>query len=235
MRQAHIAELNKKIAKGGPRDEMEALHARLRLAQRLQPMDRYYLVAEELTEKIARWNLERKSKGAATYHVCTGGGPGIMEAANRGAKGSGDVSLGFGSTRPDWGALNPYVDTDSAFEFHYSFMRKYWMAYKCMGLIVFPGGLGCLDELFELLMLVSSRKIKHRLPIVLVGKEHWNKAINWGYLVESGMISESALDIVRFKDTADEVMEHLKDQVALNDVEEAARALVEPPAKKLRI
>ena len=98
-----------------------------------------------------------------------------MEAANRGAHNKGALTLGFGSTRPAWGNLNKYVSEQGAFEFHYFFMRKFWMAYKCMGLIVLPGGYGSLDELFELLALLSSKKITHNVPIILVGTDFWKK------------------------------------------------------------
>jgi len=212
-RSKQIADLEKQVKAGGPRDELEGLAAKIRFSKKLQPMDRYYAIAVELGEKLARWSRERHEKGLSTYHVVTGGGPGVMEAANRGAQSAGEFTLGFGSTRPEWGRMNKYVSEAGAFEFHYFFMRKFWMAYRCMGLVVFPGGYGSLDELFELLALVSSRKVTHHLPIVLVGKEHWKKAVNFEYLVECGMLSQENVDLMVYMDTAEEVFDHLVGQV----------------------
>jgi hypothetical protein len=216
-REAQIVEFNKAVQKGGPRDEMEALGAKISFAKKMQHMDRYYVVAMELAGKIARWSQERKEQGLPTYNVCSGGGPGIMEAANRGAAAAGGQTLGLGSTRPEWGHMNKYVPQDCAFEFHYFFMRKFWCMYKCMGLVAFPGGYGSMDELFETLVLVSSHKIEHRMPIILVGKDYWKKAINWDYLVECSMLSQQHVDLITFLDTADEAFELLKDQVRQAD------------------
>lgn len=216
-RSKQIADIELKLKGGGPRDESEALNARLRFAKKMVPMDRFYSVALELGGKIATWNKERVAAGKTQYNVLTGGGPGVMEAANRGAHQAGEVTLGFGSTRPEWGQMNQYVTEDGAFEFHYFFMRKFWMAYKCMGLIVLPGGYGTLDELFEILSLMSAKRINHRLPVILVGKEHWQKVVNWEYLVETQMLSQQHYDMVTFMDTADEAFNFLKDQIEAAD------------------
>merc|ERR550532_353641 len=156
-----------------------------------------------------------------------------MEAANRGARLGGAATLGFGSTRPEWGTMNKYVSSEGAFEFHYFFMRKFWMAYKCMGLVVLPGGYGCLDELFELLQLVSSKKIAHKLPIVLLGKEHWKKAINFDYLVECSMLSAESVALFVYMDTAEEAFQYLVNQVTLAD-KTGENAVVED-AKRRRL
>merc|ERR1719343_1328139 len=166
----------------------------------------------ELAAKMAQWSRQRQEQGLPNYHVCSGGGPGIMEAANRGAESVGQMTLGFGSSRPEWGSMNKYVSPGGAFEFHYFFMRKFWMAYKCMGLVVLPGGYGTLDELFEILQMIQAKRITHRLPIVLLGKEHWKKAINWDYLVESQMLTAESVNWVKFMDSAEEAFEYLKEQ-----------------------
>merc|ERR1719379_20110 len=178
-RAAQVSQLEKKMKQGGPRDELEGLAAKIRYAKGLEKMDKYYSITMELTAKLGKWNKDRAAQNLPNYHVLTGGGPGIMEAANRGSSEAGMASLGFGSSRPEWGKMNPYVSEQGAFEFHYMFMRKFWMAYKCMGLVVLPGGYGTLDELFEMLQMISAKKINHRLPVILLGKDHWKKAVNW--------------------------------------------------------
>lgn len=233
-RRKQLAELELKVKAGGPRDELEGYRAKIRFGKGLEPMDRFYLVAMELADMIARWSHERQGKGLTTFHVCTGGGPGVMEAANRGARMAGAVTLGFGSTRPEWGNMNKYVSPEGAFEFHYFFMRKFWMAYKCMGLLVFPGGYGSLDELFEMLALVSSKKITHNLPIVLVGKEHWKKAINFDYLVECSMLSREMLDLIVYADTAQEAFDHLVQQAEQADMS-GENDVVEEAKKRRRV
>mmetsp|Transcript_13470 Transcript_13470/g.24214 ORF Transcript_13470/g.24214 Transcript_13470/m.24214 type:complete len:335 (+) Transcript_13470:92-1096(+) len=216
-RRKHIADLEALIKVGGDEEEVAGLLAKLAFTKKVMGMDKYYVMAMELAEKLGNWNKDRVSKGRSSYHVCTGGGPGIMEAANRGAASTDELTLGFATTRPEWKRLNKYVSEEGAFEFHYFFMRKFWMAYKCMGLVVLPGGYGSMDELFELLSLLSSKKIQHRLPIILLGKEHWKKAINFEYLVECGMLAEEHLKLITFADTVEEAFEILVEQVHQSD------------------
>mmetsp|Transcript_70403 Transcript_70403/g.205912 ORF Transcript_70403/g.205912 Transcript_70403/m.205912 type:complete len:329 (-) Transcript_70403:127-1113(-) len=232
-RTKQIAELEGKVKAGGPRDELEALRAKIQFSKKLQYMDKYYTIAMELGEKIARWSRERQDKGLSTYHVVTGGGPGVMEAGNRGAHSVGEMTLGFGSTRPEWGRMNKYVSQGGAFEFHYFFTRKFWMAYKCMGLVAFPGGFGSLDELFEFLSLVSSKRITHNLPIILIGSEHWNKAFNFKYLVECGMLSQDHADMMVCIDTVEEAFQYLVKRVDLAN-ETGENSVVED-AKRRRL
>merc|ERR1719197_1457372 len=137
----------------------------------------------------------------------TGGGPGMMEAANKGAYQAGNPSLGFGISVPFEPGLNKYVTPNLAFEYHYFFTRKFWMSAKCKGLVVAPGGLGTCDELFEFLTLMQTGKIKYNIPVVLLGKEFWPKILNLQSLVDFGMISESDRDAVHIVDTAEEAMD----------------------------
>eukprot|EP00438_Fugacium_kawagutii_P006698 Skav219110 [mRNA] locus=scaffold1574:273215:276548:- [translate_table: standard] len=176
-------------------------------------------MARELGQKLGQWNKERAAAGkppaTQSYNVSTGGGPGIMEAANRGAHEAGDTTLGFGASRPEQLDCTRavFVSEQGAFEFHYFFMRKFWMAYKCMGLVVMPGGFGSLDELFEMLVLLQTKKITHPMPIILLGAEFWKKALNFDYLLECGMLTQSHLDMLVFKDSAEDAFQYLVENV----------------------
>ena len=144
---------------------------------------RYYEETTSLASQVAKWSEERMARGAPSYHVATGGGPGMMCAANKGAALANAKSVGFGISVPFEDGLNPHVTPDLAFEFHYFFTRKFWMAYKMMGLIIAPGGFGTLDELFELLTLIQTGKIKRKVPIILLGKTYWESVMNWQSMV----------------------------------------------------
>lgn len=126
-----------------------------------------------------------------------------------GAAKVGGKSIGFGISLPFEDRLNPYVSPELGFEFHYFFTRKFWMAYKCMGLVVAPGGLGTCDELFELLTLKQTGRIKRDLPIILIGKKFWEDCINWKAFVEYGMISEADQAQLHFSDTAEDAFQAL--------------------------
>ncbi|CAE7193746.1 unnamed protein product [Symbiodinium microadriaticum] len=229
----HIAGLEQQLKKLTAEEEVEAVQAKLRFAQKIKAMDKFYVMAMELGKKLGEWNRQRAAKGLPSYHVSTGGGPGIMEAANRGAHEAGDKTLGFGASRPEWGSLNKYVSEEGAFEFHYFFMRKFWMAYKCMGLVVCPGGFGSLDELFELLVLLQTKKISHPLPIILLGEEFWKKTINFQYLMECGMLTQSHLDMLVFKDTAEDAFQYLVESV--RKAEESGETEQVETAKRRRL
>ena len=137
---------------------------------------------------------------ARRYVVCTGGGGGIMEAANRGASEAGGKSIGLNIGLPQEQQPNPYITRELAFEFHYFFMRKLWFAHLARGLVVFPGGFGTLDELMEILTLMQTRKIERHIPIVLYGSSYWNEIINFDALVRHGMIRREDLALFRFAD-----------------------------------
>lgn len=229
----HIAGLEQQLKKITSEEEVEAAQAKLRFAKKMQNMDKFYSMALELGKKLGEWNKERAASGKPSYHVSTGGGPGIMEAANRGAHEAGETTLGFGASRPEWGSLNRYVSEEGAFEFHYFFMRKFWMAYKCMGLVVMPGGFGSLDELFEMLVLLQTKKITHPMPIILLGAEHWKKAINFDYLLECGMLTQSHLDMLVFKDSAEDAFQYLVESV--RKAEESGETEQVETAKRRRL
>merc|ERR1719235_2134754 len=187
--------------------------------ERLQKMDfliPYYEAVRDAAAKLTRWNIERQPgtrKRKPTYTVGTGGGPGMMLAANEGAMKAGGKSCGFGISLPFEDRLNPYCSPELSFEFHYFFTRKFWMAYKLMGLVVAPGGLGTCDELFEILTLKQTGKIKRQLPIVLIGEKFWRACINWQAFVDYGMISQADYDQLHFVDTAEDAFRILKEGI----------------------
>jgi uncharacterized protein (TIGR00730 family) len=164
----------------------------------------YFEATTELCRLLTEWSTERAKKGLPRYVVGTGGGPGMMEAANEGAHKAGGQSVGFGISLPFEDKLNPYVTPELGFEFHYFFTRKFWMTMNCMALVVAPGGLGTCDELFELITLMQTGKIKRPLPVILLGKKFWQECINWQAFVDYGMISDQDKDQLILADTAEE-------------------------------
>jgi len=187
-------------------------------------------VTTELAKRLTQWSQDRAAEGKAKYAVGTGAGPGMMEAANKGAWLANGPSVGFGISLPFEDRLNPYVTPELGFEYHYFFTRKFWMCYKCMGLVVAPGGLGTCDELFELMTLMQTGKIKRKLPIILIGKKFWKSCINWEAFVEYGMISEADASQLIFVDTADEAFEALTKGIVA--VEEVDRSSTPSPKRK---
>jgi len=166
-------------------------------------MSRYYEAARELAFRLTQWSkgLDSKEK---RFVVCTGGGPGIMEAANRGAAEARGMNVGLTISIPAEEFDNPYVTRELAFHFHYFFMRKFWFAYLAKAVIVFPGGFGTLDELFELLTLVQTRKMRKPMPIVIFGTEYWGKVINFEALVQHGTINSEDLALMHHTDSVDD-------------------------------
>lgn len=163
----------------------------------------YYDHAAQLSEELTRWSMTLPDK-KRRFLVCSGGGPGIMEAANRGAKRIGGASVGLGISLPFEQSLNPYITHDLQFEFHYFFIRKYWFIYLAKALVVFPGGFGTMDELFETLTLIQTRKVQKKMPIVLFGAQFWKDIINFEAFLEWGVISKNDLQLFRIIDSVEE-------------------------------
>ncbi len=168
----------------------------------------YYDAAEELAFRMTTWSKSLNNH-RHRFIVCSGGGPGIMEAANRGASRAKGLSVGLGISLPMEQGINPWVSHELAFEFHYFFMRKFWFVYLSKALVVFPGGFGTMDELFEVLTLVQTGKASSPRPIVLFGKEFWKEVVDWEALVRWGVISREDLDLFRMVDTVDDAFEFL--------------------------
>lgn len=163
------------------------------------PLGHYYDAARELARFVTRWSMELSSEVCHCV-VCTGGGGGIMEAANRGAADAGGKSIGLNIGLPYEQHPNTYISPGLSFEFHYFFMRKLWFAHLARALVVFPGGFGTLDELSEILTLMQTGKLVRRIPVVLYGSGYWNEVINFEALVRHGMIDRRDLALFRFAD-----------------------------------
>jgi uncharacterized protein (TIGR00730 family) len=176
-------------------------------------MSGYYESARELAFRLTQWSKELDSK-ARRFVVCTGGGPGIMEAANRGAAEARGMNVGLTISIPVEEFDNPYVTRELAFHFHYFFMRKFWFAYLAKAVILFPGGFGTLDELFELLTLVQTRKMRKPMPIVLFGIEYWRQVIDFDALVRHGTIHARDLELMHRTDSVEDAYDWVVLQLA---------------------
>ena len=176
------------------------------------PLARYYEDARKLAGMMTRWSdgLEEPTR---RFVVCSGGGPGIMEAANRGASENNGKSIGLNIGLPFEQSENPYITPDLGFEFHYFFMRKFWFAYLAKAMVFFPGGFGTLDELMEVLTLAQTRKLNKKIIIVLYGKEFWSEVLNLSALVRHGTISESDLKLFDFADSPEDAFNILVEQL----------------------
>jgi uncharacterized protein (TIGR00730 family) len=192
----------KAAEKGGDAGRTERARMELRLAG-------YYDDARTLARLLTEWSkgLQLSSR---RFIVCSGGGPGIMEAANRGASEAAGISIGLGISLPTEATANAYLTRELAFEFHYFFMRKFWFVYLAKALVVFPGGFGTLDELFELLTLVQTAKLGKRMPIVLYGEEFWKEVVHFEALVRWGTISQEDLDLFHLSSTPEEAFDYLR-------------------------
>jgi len=182
-------------------------------AQMAVKMSVYYEAARELASRLTKWSKELDHE-ERRFVVCTGGGPGIMEAANRGAAEAQGMNVGLTISIPVEEFDNKYVTRELAFHFHYFFMRKFWFAYLAKAVIVFPGGYGTLDELFELLTLVQTRKMSKPMPIVLFGTEYWREVIDFDALARHGTIDAKDIELMHRTDSVDEAYEWIVRQLA---------------------
>ncbi|MGH9352137.1 MAG: TIGR00730 family Rossman fold protein [Terriglobia bacterium] len=189
----------------------------LRAAKMAVEMSRYYEEARRLAFLITQWS-KHLNRGSGFLVVCSGGGPGIMEAANRGAFEAGGKSIGLNIMLPAEQSPNPYISPELCFLFHYFFMRKLWFAQPAKALIVFPGGFGTMDELWEFLTLVQTGKMKPHAAIMLYGSDYWRRAINLEWLRETGTVSGDDLSLVQYVDTPDEAFAILKERLTRDHV-----------------
>ncbi len=181
-------------------------------------MARYYEDARRLAGMVTRWaaTVPSNPPGRHRFVITSGGGPGIMEAANRGAYEAGGKSIGLNIRLPFEQHPNPYITPELNFEFHYFFMRKLWFAYLAKALVVFPGGFGTLDEMFELLTLSQTHKLAKKMTVVIYGSEYWKRVINLNALVDCGSISPKDVELFQFADTPEEAFAMLRDGLTAN-------------------
>ena len=170
-------------------------------------INKYFKKAKELAFKVTDWNIKKFS--GKKYIITSGGGPGIMEAANQGAKEAGGKTIGLGISLPFEQKNNKWITKGLNFVYHYFFMRKFWFIYLTKGIVIFPGGGGTLDEFFEIFTLLQTKKISREIPIVLFGKDFWEGLIDWDKLVSNNLISKEDLDLFIVLDSVDETFDYL--------------------------
>ena len=192
---------------------------RRRIAESALEMSAYYEDARSLAAKLTLWTKSLPGP-RHRFVVTSGGGPGIMEAANRGAFEAGGKTIGLNIHLPMEQHANPYLTPELNFEFHYFFMRKFWFAYLAKALVIFPGGFGTLDEMFEFLTLAQTEKLARPISVVMYGSRYWNQILNLEAMAEHGLIARSDLNIFRFADTPEEAFDLLKEDLTHHHLEQ---------------
>ena len=190
------------------------MQAEMQRAQLQIEIARYYEDALELSRKLTEWS--KKLYDHNRFVVCSGGGPGIMEAANKGAHNARGKSIGLNISLPFEQFPNQYISEEFNFEFHYFFMRKFWFAYLGKAFVMFPGGFGTLDEMMEVLTLLQTGKIRKKVTLVLYGSEYWKKVVNFEMMVRYGVINREDLKLFTFADTPEEAFQHLTRELRKN-------------------
>src|SRR5205823_14009745 len=204
-------------ARGIP--SVEAQHqAELKKTRKALEWARYYEEARELARLLTAWSVTLQSENHR-FVVTSGGGPGIMEAANRGAREAGGKTIGLNIRLPFEQGANPYITEGLHFEFHYFFMRKFWFAYLAKALVIFPGGFGTCDELFEILTLVQTDKLSKHIQVILYGSEYWDQVLNFGPMAEWGAIADSDLELLQRADTPQDAFDKLRAHLIENHLE----------------
>lgn len=207
--EAQLKSINALIAEASEPDE--ALLKERKQAEIDLKSSKYYEAARELSAKLTEWSQGLPEKDR--LFICSGGGPGIMEAANRGAFEAEGKSVGLGISLPFEQRVNDYISKELQFEFKYFFIRKYWFVMLAKSLVAFPGGFGTMDELFETLTLMQTKKVNGKAPIVLFGKEFWDELIDFNTLAKWGMISEDDLNYIHITDSVEDAFQFVVTQV----------------------
>lgn len=211
--EAKLAEVKKKLKAAGKADEQ--LENELISARGVVKMAPYYEASEELAFRLATWGKNQKYKSLKIY-IASGGGDGMMRAANKGARKANAPSIGLNISLPMEQNPNPYISPELGFEFHYFFMRKFWFMYLAKSIVVFPGGFGTLDEFMEALTLIQTKKIEKKLVIVLFGKRYWNDILNFDKMVEWGVIAPEDLKLFFLTDSIDEAFSYITNSLTNN-------------------
>ena len=196
-------------------------------ARSLVSMSRYYEDARELAHRLTMWSMTL-GDSPRRFVVCSGGGPGIMEAANRGAAEAGGPSIGLSIQLPHEQASNPYITPNLNFLFHYFFMRKLWFAQMAKALIIFPGGFGTMDELWEMLTLMQTHKLSQHHLILIYGRKYWDKVIDWQHMVRTGTINEREFKLLQFADNVDEAFNHIRKDLEAHHLEVESDSYTKP-------
>ncbi len=183
--------------------------ADLKRSRKAVQWSRYYEDARELARQLTTWSLSLQSP-RHRFVVCSGGGPGIMEAANRGAHEAGGKTIGLNIRLPFEQGANRYITPGLHLEFHYFFMRKFWFAYLAKALVIFPGGFGTLDELFEILTLAQTQKLSKQMCVILYGREYWEQILDLKPMAEWGAINAEDLELLRWVDSPEQALEQLR-------------------------
>jgi uncharacterized protein (TIGR00730 family) len=204
----------------GVRDADAQYEAELTRSRKAVEWARYYEDARELARQLTTWSCTLPSEHHR-FVVTSGGGPGIMEAANRGACEAGGKTIGLNIRLPFEQEANPYITPGLHFEFHYFFMRKFWFAYLSKALVIFPGGFGTCDELFEILTLVQTEKLSKKIDVVLYGSEYWRQILNLKPMAEWGAIAERDLELIKVCDDPAEAFEQLRRELVAHHLEPA--------------
>jgi uncharacterized protein (TIGR00730 family) len=202
--------------------------AALKRSRKALEWSQYYEDARSLAKLLTTWSLGLDSE-RNRFVVCSGGGPGIMEAANRGAHEAGGKSIGLNIRLPAEQAPNRYITRDLLFQFHYFFMRKFWFAYLAKALVIFPGGFGTIDEMFEILTLAQTNKLSKKLLVILYGTEYWDQVLNLQPLEEWGAINAQDLNLLCRVDSVPEAFDELKNHLTKHHMVPATKQETKAP------
>jgi uncharacterized protein (TIGR00730 family) len=206
----------------GERDAHEQSEVELTTSRKAVEWARFYEDARELARLLTEWSMTLKYENHR-FVVASGGGPGIMEAANRGAQEAGGKTIGLNIRLPFEQGANQYITEGLQFEFHYFFMRKFWFAYLSKALVIFPGGFGTCDELFEILTLVQTDKLSKKIGVILYGREYWDQVLNFTPMAEWGAIAEKDVELLRYADTPADAFEQLRKHLMEHHLEPPAQ------------
>jgi uncharacterized protein (TIGR00730 family) len=205
----------RKLRKGRKRQGSPEHRTALRDAKASLEMSRYYEEARELARRITSWAMSL-GDNPRRFVICSGGGPGIMEAANLGAAEAGGKSIGLSIQLPHEQRPNDYISPELSFMFHYFFMRKLWFAQLAKALIVFPGGYGTMDELWEMLTLMQTGKLQRRNLILIYGRKYWDRVLDWKHMLRCGTIDKHEYGLLEFADTVDQAFERVRNGLEMH-------------------